>query len=163
MTPIFLLAVFPLILPPHYGFVNLASIVVGYMLISGIIAILPNLYWNFCFYVDIIIFLLWIYLEKDRSEQLITIETERRLAQNEESSHGGVVINDEEAFLGRNRGYSRLAQTEESSHGGVVINDEEALLGRNRDPDVYLEGDVDIVEDGISGRRTTLIDLFNPY
>ena len=135
MTPIFLLSIFPFILPPLYGFVNLASIIVGYMLISGLIAIVPNFYWSFCFYVDILIFLLWIYFEKDRSEQLIAIEAERR-----------------------------LAQTEESSHGGVAINDEEALLGRNIDPGVYLVGDVDIIEDRTSGRRqTTLVDLFNPY
>ena len=134
MTPLFILTTSPFFLPPMYSIINLTSIITGYTLIGGMIAVLPNFFWTMCFYLDIIVYLVWIYFERDRQDQLLAIESE-----------------------------ARALQIEESSHGGAVVNDEEALLSRNRDSDIYTIGNVDIIEDRISGRRTSLVDLFNSY
>ena len=72
MTPTFLLAVASTILPKSilYSTFHLCGVISGFLLVGGAIAILPNFYWNTCFYFDIVVLMIYMTCDSYRLEGL---------------------------------------------------------------------------------------------
>lgn len=97
LTPLLLLVVGSSIILPKslgYSIFHFCGYITGYLLVGGAIAVLPNLYWNICFYFDIFILVLVSVSDTYRNEELL--EQSARDAERQERDR---LAGDEEANM----------------------------------------------------------------
>lgn len=67
LAPLIMIFIYLIYLSKHYLFSHLSALITGYLLVSGLLLCLPNLYWSVCFFIDVSLIITSSLLLKDEN------------------------------------------------------------------------------------------------